>query len=252
MTEKEALFFRKRMRELCDSCFQRDIPVHSRFLNAEEQAVLQSMHLGGGGVQVVLTGGFEDAERRIACFLPEYLSEPPEDLLCCLRISPAAPKFAESLSHRDYLGALMNLGMEREMLGDLAVDPEGAWLVMLPELADTVLEGLSQVRRTAVRVRREELSSLRQVRRTETDSVNTASLRVDALLSAVFGVSRGTAKELVQAGKVFLNSAELTDSSRLLKEGEILSVRGKGRFRFLGESRSTRKGRMFVDIERFV
>ena len=146
----------------------------------------------------------------------------------------------------------MNLGMEREMLGDLAVDPEGAWLVMLPELAETVLEGLTQVRRTAVRVRREELSSLRQVRRTETDSVNTASLRVDALLSVVFGVSRGTAKELVQAGKVFLNSAELTDSSRLLKEGEILSVRGKGRFRFLGESRSTRKGRMFVDIERFV
>ena len=146
----------------------------------------------------------------------------------------------------------MNLGMEREMLGDLAVDPEGAWLIMLPELSDTVLENLTQVRRTAVRVRREELSALRQVRRTVTDSVNTASLRVDALLSAVFGVSRGTAKELVQAGKVFLNSAELTDSSRLLKEGEILSVRGKGRFRFLGESRSTRKGRMFVDIERFV
>ena len=252
MTDKEALYFRNRIRELQDSCFQRSIPTHSRFLNADEQAVLQGMHPGSSAVRAVLTGGFPDAERRIVCFLPEYLQKPPEDLLCCLKIAPVSLKFAEELTHRDYLGALMNLGIGRESMGDISVEEDCAYLVMLPALSETVIEGLTEVRRTRVTVTRIPMSEASLKRRTVLQSVNTASCRADAMLSAVFNISRSGAKELFKSGRVFVNACELLDSSRLLKPGDIMSVRGKGRFRFLGESRQTRKGRMYVDIERFV
>lgn len=252
MTDKEESFFRKRILELRDHSYQRNIETHSLFLNAEEQTILQTMHLSGGGGRVLSAGGFEGAERRIVCFLPDYMEDVPDDVFSYLCIRPAAPKFADVLSHRDYLGALMSLGIRREMIGDISVSENAAHVVVLRPVAGTILDGLTSVKHTTVRVSEEQKEDLKLVIHTQEKSVNTASLRIDGMISAVYGVSRTTAKELLQAGKVFLNSAETDDGSAVMKPGDILSVRGKGRFRLTDESHTTKKGRMFVKIEQFV
>lgn len=249
MTEKEESFFKKRMTELMDTAYQRDIPTHSRFLNADEQAVLQTMHLSAPGIRMIPTGGFEGAERRIVCFVPSWMEELPEDLFAYLHVSPCAPKFAEALTHRDYLGALMGLGIRREMTGDISVDGNSAHLIVLPEVAELILEEYTEVKHTAVRTERENAEDFRMTVHTEPKEINTASLRVDGMLSAVWNLSRSAAKELLSGGMVSVNSALTYDGSKILKPGEILSVRGKGRFRFLGGTHPTRSGRMYVQIE---
>ena len=249
MTDKEESFFRKRITELRDTCFQRNIPTHSVFLNADEQAILRTMRLSAGGVRMVTAGGLDDAERRVVFFLPGYLEEIPDDVLCYLKIAPTAPKFADALTHRDFLGALMSLGIRREMLGDICIDGSTAHLIALSSVADTICRELTSVKHTSVSVTPEGPEDLVSVRHTEERTVNAASLRIDSLISAVWGVSRSAAKTLLTEGKVAVNSAVVTDGSDTVSPGDILSLRGKGRFRLLPEQHETRKGRLSLRVE---
>lgn len=252
MTDKEESFFRKRITELADTCFQKSIPTHSWFLNADEQSVLESMHLSAAGARMVLDGGFDASERKAACFLPDYMDAVPEDLFSFLKIAPVQPKFADELTHRDFLGALMNLGMERKVFGDICVSDNCAHLVILSNAKETVLKELTSVKHTTVTVTEEPRESFASVLRTEILDVNCASLRADSLISSVWRFSRTRAKELFAAEKVFRNGASLTDGSAFLKPGDLVSVRGYGRFRLLPESRETKKGRLYVRVELFV
>ena len=252
MTDKEESFFKKRILDLEKACCQKNILTHSLFLNADEQTVLRTMHLSAGTGKVVSAGGFDDAERRIVCFLPDYLEDVPEDVFACLRIAPVARKFADTLSHRDFLGALMSLGIRREMIGDISVADNTAHVVVLRPVAAAVMENLTSVRHTTVLVTEERLEDLKMTVRTEERSVNTASFRIDAMISAVYHVSRSQAAELLRTGRVFLNSAAQENGAALMKPGDILTVRGSGRFRMLEESHLTKKGRMFVRIEVFL
>ena len=249
MTDKEESFFRKRITELRDTCFQRNIPTHSVFLNADEQAILRTMRLSAGGVRMVTAGGLDDAERRVVFFLPGYLEDIPDDVLCYLKIAPAAPKFADALTHRDFLGALMSLGIRREMLGDICIADNTAHLIALSSVADTICRDLTSVKHTSVTVSPEGPEDLVSVRHTEERTVNAASLRIDSLISAVWGVSRSAAKTLLAEGKVAVNSAVVTDGSDTVSPGDILSLRGKGRFRLLPEQHETRKGRLSLRVE---
>ena len=252
MTDKEESFFRKRILDLEQSCYQKNIETHSLFLNAEEQTVLRTMHLSAGTGKVVSAGGFDDAERRIVCFLPDYMDEVPEDLFAFLRIAPVSPKFADTLSHRDFLGALMSLGIRREMVGDISIADNTAHVVVLRPVAAAVIENLTSVRHTTVLVSEERPEDLKMSVRTEERSVNTASFRIDAMIAAVYHVSRSQAGELLRTGRVFLNSAAQENGAAVMKPGDILTVRGSGRFRLLEESHITKKGRMFVRIEVFL
>ena len=249
MTDKEESFFRKRITELRDTCFQRNIPTHSVFLNADEQAILRTMRLSAGGVRMVTAGGLDDAERRVVFFLPAYLEEIPDDVLCYLKIAPAAPKFADALTHRDFLGALMSLGIRREMLGDICIADNAAHLTALSSVEETICRELTGVKHTTVTVTPERLEDVVSVRHTEERSVNAASLRIDSLISAVWGVSRSASKELLMQGKVAVNSAIVTDGADTLSLGDILSLRGKGRFRLLPGQHETRKGRLSLRVE---
>ncbi|MBQ7536397.1 MAG: YlmH family RNA-binding protein [Stomatobaculum sp.] len=252
MTDKEEAFFRKRILDLEQSCYQKNIETHSLFLNAEEQTVLRTMHLSAGTGKVVSAGGFDDAERRIVCFLPDYIDEVPENIFAYLRIAPVSAKFADDLSHRDFLGALMSLGIRREMVGDISIADNTAHVVVLRPVAGTILENLTSVRHTSVLVSEERPEDLKLSVRTEERSVNTASFRIDAMIAAVYHVSRSTAAELLRGGRVFLNSAVQENGAVLMKPGDILTVRGKGRFRLLPDPHPTKKGRMYSKIEVFL
>ena len=111
--EKEEQLFRKRIQELAENAYSRDIPLHTDFLTLAEQTVFQNMSATLPPVKFVLSGGFPMSERKVLCFLASYEEELYAPPFVCLKIVPANRRFAEKLTHRDYLGAIMNLGIER-------------------------------------------------------------------------------------------------------------------------------------------
>ena len=116
--EREELFCR-RMEELADAAYSRGIVTFSDFLDLYELHMIHGIDWRGHGVTVAHSGGYDSAERQIAAFLPDALLFEWQYPWKCLKVLPAAPKFAETLTHRDYLGSILGLGIERCKIGDI-------------------------------------------------------------------------------------------------------------------------------------
>ena len=249
-----------RLRDLSERAGERDYLTHTDFLSASELAHCAELLKSGaaGSVPWTLYGGWEEAERRMAVFLPSYLTAEDMqaadaaegDILCCVRIRPLNARFSDHPGHRDYLGALMNIGVERDQLGDILVDGEKdeAFVFTFPHIADLICSELTSVRHTAVACEKLPPSGCTLRPRFREVSGSAASLRLDALISLVWHLSRTKAKELIDAGLVSIGGAEASAAGRDLKEGERVSVRGYGKFIFDGVSGQTRKERLYVKI----
>ena len=198
-----------------------------------------------------LWGGYDGAERKILAAGDEAESGPPELPVRVVAVRPKSVKYAEELTHRDYLGAVLGLGIERSLVGDILVEEKCAWVVCLGAAAGIIEAGLDQVRRTAVAAEtvsadvpelRPKYAPLR---------LNVSSERLDAVVAAFAGVSRGQAEKLFGAEKVFVNGRMTPDKSARLKEGDILSVRGFGKAVYDGIERETRKNRLWVSLRKY-
>jgi RNA-binding protein YlmH len=169
-----------------------------------------------------------------------------------LKISPKSQKYSAELSHRDFLGSILNLGIKREVLGDILVWENQGFVFVLEHMAEYIIENLQKVHNTAVTVVRIETLPEGVRAKTEERVVIAASARLDAILSAVWNLSRSEGKELVEKEKVSVAGRVITNPSYLLSEGERVSVRGKGRFYFLGVNGETRSGRGRMKIRMFL
>ena len=235
----------RRMEDLARRADARGCWVYSDFLSLGEQQALHRLRLAAPWQ---LYGGYEGAERGIVCFGSEDMCydvfQPP---VVCLAVEPANERFAEPLGHRDVLGALMSLGLERTVMGDILVKDTHAWLFCCERIADTVCRELRQVRHTTVRCARGEAPSF-VLEPPEATELAAASERLDAVAAAVWQLSRAEAKTLVTAGQVFMNGLAAQNADAPLQEGTLVSVRGKGRFRYEGPVRQTRSGRLRVRV----
>lgn len=249
--EKEEQLFRRRMQELAETCFRRDVPVHTDFLNLNEQTIFQSISGTLPPVRFVLSGGSSASERKVVCFLPSYeaeLTEPPYD---CIKISPVNQKFAEELSHRDFLGAIMNLGIERSMIGDIILKDGTAYVFVLKKMSRYLTENLLTVRRTSVTA----VAAMESEEALKPDfeeiSGTVSSVRLDSMVALCGRLSRTKAASYIEGEKVFINGQPALSPSRLLKEGEILSIRGIGKFVFSQAGGQTKKGRTVVTLLKY-
>ena len=241
--ENEALLT-NRLTELASRASSRGRWVFSEFLTLAQQDLLLRLRLD---CPFELFGGLASSERKIACFGSEdlcgYMEPPP---VVCLRLEPVMQKFADPLSHRDFLGALMSLGVRREVLGDIEIVDNVGYLFCLESIAPFIEQNLTSVRHTTVRVAPsappEKLSAPPPV----TELV-VASERLDAAVAAVFRLSRSQAQELIDSEQVFI-SGRLARASAGLSAGDIVSVRHYGRFVYEGISRETKKGRLRVAV----
>ncbi len=230
---------------------KQNIYQYSGFLTPAEQDAFRK-NPPKGALSFSFDGGFPEAERRIlVCGDEEAFGYPPEPPLAVLSISPAQEKFAEELTHRDYLGALMHLGIERDQLGDLVIRGKMAFLICLEPVSSFLTAELTRVRHNAVRTVRETgpVPAL-EPRLTEAE-LNVASERLDAVVAAFCRLARGKADQLFAAERVFVNGIPVTDRSRRLKEGDRFSVRGFGKAIYDGIGSETRKGRLYVRLRIF-
>ncbi len=230
-----------RFEELSSRSFNKGIWVYSDFLTTGQQALLESMRLGA----VTFWGGYDGAERRVACFGSEDMCgyEACPDCVW-LAIEPVSKKFADELTHRDFFGSVMALGLKREVLGDIIVYDNCAYLYCMESVSGYIAENLTQVKHTTVACREAEAPPVESVALPEGEEFVVASERLDAVISCVYNISRSVCKDIVEQGKVSVNSILVTNPSRMLEEHDTVSVRGKGRFIYEGIQRETRKGKL--------
>lgn len=245
-------FFLKRIRELANLSYQRDIVTFSDFLNLNEQNMVSSLKQQFPQVVMETFGGYDNAERQMIAFHPDALAFTWEYPIDCLKIEPKAIKFSENLSHRDYMGALLNLGVDRSVIGDIIVQEKAAWFFCQSKMTEFFLENLCRVRHTNILITK--VNDPEEFPHPNLESINgtCASVRLDSLIALAFKASRSSMVSYIESGQVFVNGKLITSNGYEPKEGDIVSVRGKGRFIFDGVSHQTKKGRCGVHILLYV
>lgn len=246
---EEELLLSKRFLELANMCYQRGIPFFSDFLTLNEQNVLNQVITKMPPICCKTIGGYNLAERKIAAFYPDesFMDFSP---IVCLKIEPLNKKFSQDLTHRDFLGALVNIGIERCVLGDLIVNESGAYCFCLEKMSDFIIQELSMVKHTGVMAGYCEFDETVCIR-TEEITGSIASLRIDSILSLVMNLSRSKAIQYIEDAKVFVNGKLITTNSYNIKEDDYISVRGVGKFQYKSISNVTKKGRFYVTLLKY-
>ncbi len=190
-------------------------------------------------------GGCEQAERKIIRFGdPDELGYSVDFPISALCIQPLSKKFSDDLNHRDFLGALMNLGIKRELLGDIFVKENEALLFCKESIADFISENLTRVKHTSVKVVQAQDTDAITAPKKEEKVIQVASGRIDAVIAKVYNLSRQDAMALFPAGLVYLNGMECTENAKALKAGDVIAVRGRGKFEYDRESGLSKKGKL--------
>lgn len=222
------------------------------FLSPPELAEIQRVFSPLTEVELMPWGGYPQAERqRIAIARSELPLDTSQVALVALEI--AGNFLFDTATHRDFLGAMLATGIVREKTGDIIVLGErGAQVIVVPELAEFLTMNLQQVRSVPVKTQVIDISELkvREPKKKELTTVE-ASLRLDAIASAGFGMSRSKMVDLIDGGDVRVNWKEITQPSSHVKSGDLIAIRGKGRLE-VGEIAVTKKERYRVQLTRFI
>lgn len=217
--------------------------VYSHFLDPAQQAVISSCPDFSG--KISFDGGYDDAERRLcraAC--EEYCSDSGTPVFVFM--AEATDRHAE-LSHRDVLGALMGLGIKREMIGDILTDGRRAWFFCHNSAADYISLSLTTISRYSIKLSvsvPDEIPKPGLVSR----KINISSMRLDCIVAEGFGMSRSKSAESVKKGLVSVNWLVCTDPSREIHTGDRISLRGSGKLEVGNISGTSKKGRLFLEI----
>ena len=183
---KEELMLRKRLIELSNQAYSRDIVTFSDFLNLNELHILHTTPKDMLLTRYETYGGYDMSERQMAAFLPDALYYEYEYPLKAVEITPLHQKFAEDLSHRDYLGALMNLGIDRARLGDIVVDERTAVVFAKEEITEYIAEHLFRIRHTEVRTVVKDTSDINYNPKYVEIKGTVPSIRLDTVLSTAY------------------------------------------------------------------
>jgi photosystem II S4 domain protein len=226
--------------------------VASDFLSPPELAEVEKVFARLTEVELLPWGGYPQAERqRVAIARSDIPLDTSQVAVAAIDI--AGNFLFDQATHRDFLGALLGTGIVREKVGDILVLGErGAQAIVVPEMVEFLEQSLTQVRSVPVKTRRIDWSELklREPKKKELTTTE-ASMRLDAIASAGFGMSRSKMADLINGGDVRVNWKDITQSSHQLKTGDLVAIRGKGRLE-VGEVMVTKKERYRVNLTRFV
>lgn len=244
---------KRRFMDLANRAHQRGIITYSDFLSDGDLQIYFRVKSNFDFVNTAMYGGYPDAERQIISFLP--CVQPLNELIypiSCLEIAPVHKKFAEDLTHRDYLGAILNLGIERTLLGDILVTEHVAYLFCKSSIASFIIEQCCRIRHTTVVVREVDFTQVSYKKEFEEVSGTVSSLRLDSILTVCTKLSRGKCTELIRSEKVFVNHRLITSPHYTPSDEDIISIRGVGKFIFCQEeARMTKKGRFFIKLMKY-
>ncbi len=246
-------FTKKRLAELANKSYTAGIFTFSDFLGLDEQSAFSDIRSSLKGIKHTAFGGADGATRVMIRFGDEeengYSADFPITLLMAV---PRAQKWADRLTHRDMLGAIMSLGIERALIGDIIVREDGIYIFAHDRIADFVRENLTRAKHTDLTVSEVDSLPEGELFKTEMRTLQCMSPRIDAVVAKLFCLSRDDANEFFRRKLVFVDGRLCENNSRELKDGETVSVRSKGKFIYRGPVGTSRKGKLNVSVELFI
>ena len=252
MNQEDELL-KKRFAELAKRSYQNNMYTFTGFLNVNEQALFYEMERELCYASPCLFGGTENSERKMLRFGSEAAFGYEEAFpICCVIVKPLMKKFADDLTHRDFLGSLMNLGIERSVLGDIFIKDKEAYILCDAAMASYIAENLSRVKHTSMLCAVSETMPEAIQPSLEAMELIVSSDRVDAVIAKAYSLSRSQSVELFRAKRIFVNGRQYENNSGILKTEDVVSVRGFGKFVFEGILQETKKGRFKVRIQKYI
>lgn len=253
----------QRILDLANMADRRGIITYTDFMNLNELNIFHNKVEKVSCVRWKLFGGYAKAERQLAAFIPDALyfrydhkEKQKDDFfdfpITCLQISPLNIRFAEKLSHRDYLGAILNLGIDRSVIGDILIDQNQAYVFCMNNISDFLCDNLIRIKHTVVLCQRFSGAIQDIPIKFEKIDGTVASIRLDTLLALAWNASRSSLVSLIEEGRVFVNGKCITSNGYHIKEQDLISARGLGRFVYKGVLTQTKKGRFLVRIEKYI
>ena len=231
---------------------RRNIPANTCFLSPRELEMAR--YLFGDEPGLTSFGGYENAERKMLVYLPDYLEESSlyeeDSPLVCLR---ATYFEGDDLSHRDFLGSLMGAGIGRETVGDICVGKGICDFFVTAEIAPYVLQNFISAGRTKLRITQIPLADA-QIPEPEVKEIRDtlASLRLDSVISSGFRIGRSLAAQYVSAGKAAIDGLPCEKPDKVVSEGCKVSVRGLGKIKLHSVNGRTKKDRISIIIHRYI
>ncbi len=259
MNEKDILL--SHTLDLKEKCADNSVVISTNFLSVDEVSVVKTTDKTlSQFCDAFYYGGYENAERCVAVFTPKFLEidsidmylreNSDENPICLIKITK--DKFC-CLSHRDYLGSLMGLGIKREMIGDIVVCDDGCYLFVLKSISKYICENLKRIGRGTVECQTLDVSEFVYNQQSiSEENFFVTSLRIDNFLSAVFNLSRTQSAEYLKKGVVFVNSAECLKKDFMLKQGDKIVLRGKGKVVFKEIAGESKKGRLRISVIKYI
>ena len=241
-----------RLEDIAENARRKYETQYSVFLDAETVVLAKQFVRAPEGFEIGFFGGYPEAERCIFGVWPEYEADEatehfPLDLL---KISCPPQK---TLTHRDCLGSLLGLGIKREMIGDILCDERIFYVFVSRKISSYIITNLEKIGSAGVRIKLISTDDFTVPQpKTETKGIFIMSNRLDAILAGALDLSRGKAADLIHAARVSVNHICRTETSMKLEEGDLLSVRGFGRFRVGKTGNQSRKGRTYLEIIKYI
>jgi RNA-binding protein YlmH len=252
MTQDTELL-KKRFLELYNKADRGGYFTFTDFLGLSEQSALGELSSKMHPKYLTFFGGAEGAERIMVRFgNPDEIGYDEPFPIHCVKIEPLSQKFADKLTHRDFLGALMNLGIERCTLGDVIIRENVGYVFATEEIAKFITGELSKVKRTDVKACEVDDIPSGELYKTEDKRIQIQSERIDAVIAKTYSLSREDAQLLVKKGLVFVGGREINSSSYTPKKDDKISVRGYGRLIYSGFDSTSRKGKLNAIVSVYV
>ncbi len=227
----------------------RNILASGGFLSPREQEMAQFLFGNTPGLQ--FWGGYENAQRKMPVYLPDYLWEIPEDNpIVCIK---ATFYEGDSLSHRDILGAIMGFGIDRSCVGDISVEAGVCHFFVSAEIAPHLLRDFQKAGRTILHLSAIPPSQFSPpAEQTQILSDTVPSLRLDCIVSSGFRISRSLAEDCIRSGKAAIDGLPCEKPDKALHQGATVSVRGLGKIRLAEIGNRSKKDRIFIKIEKYM
>ncbi|MDF2820095.1 MAG: hypothetical protein K0R15_536 [Clostridiales bacterium] len=251
MNKDEQILLNK-LKDLAHFTYQKNLVSYSDYLNLNEQNIFLTNINSFPKIKYKFLGGYDHAERKLLNFYTDTLyNDSDQAPYSCIQMSPLNEKYTDNLTHRDFLGSLLGLGIDRGKVGDIIVEENRAFVFIKFNLVTFVIDNLRKVKHTIISCDVVEFPCNYTLKSCEEIKGTVQSIRLDSVAALALRISRGIITGLIEGGKVFINGKQILSNSTSLKSGDIVSVRGMGRFILYQINNTTKKGRISITIQRY-
>lgn len=247
MNEEERLLL-KRMNDLDHIADRKYMVCYSDFLNAVEYSLFLE-HRNEYQCSTIVYTKIDQLERQMIAFIPEALNFNGEFPISILKIQAKSKKYAQKLSHRDILGTLMSLSIDRKLIGDIFISNNCYYVLVHERIAALVMQDIVRIKHTDVYITLADDENISIEQEYEERFATVASLRLDCVVAEINACSRSQAQELIKSGMVFCNYKQLFHNTLNCKEQDVISIRHVGKFRLKEIGGISKKGKIKISYE---